>query len=138
MRNGTKVSLLLLLVMTGIGGVAAQPPGNQPKASGMEADVAKIKQAMLGNWESIALEVRPSAARNADFLLEVADLPAERRLRGVQLLLGGNGKTAGIGHGDEVAQMPQLHCKLPYPAGMGPAYKVFFSRASRLYSTTAL
>jgi len=29
----------------------------------MEADVTKIKQAMLGNWESIALEVRPSAAK---------------------------------------------------------------------------
>ena len=32
----------------------------------MEADVTKIKQAMLGNWESIAPEVRPSAAKNAD------------------------------------------------------------------------
>ena len=26
----------------------------------MEADVAKIKQAMLGNWESAAPEIRPS------------------------------------------------------------------------------
>ena len=26
----------------------------------MEADVAKIKEAMLGNWESIAPEIRPS------------------------------------------------------------------------------
>ena len=32
----------------------------------METDVTKIKQAMLGNWESIAPEVRPSAAKNAD------------------------------------------------------------------------
>ena len=32
----------------------------------MEADTAKIKQTMLGNWESIAPEVRPSAAKNAD------------------------------------------------------------------------
>src|SRR6516162_4462330 len=39
---------------------------NQTKASGMEADVTKIKQAMLGNWESVAPEVRPSAAKNAD------------------------------------------------------------------------
>jgi len=43
---------------------------------------------------------------NADFLFEVADLPAERWLGGVQLLLGGNGQTAGIGHGDEIAEMP--------------------------------
>ena len=66
MHIGTKMSLLLLLAMTGIGGAVAQSPGNQPKAAGMEADIAKIKQAMLGNWESIAPEVRPSAAKNAD------------------------------------------------------------------------
>ena len=32
----------------------------------MEADVTKIKQAMLGNWESVAPEVRPSASKNPD------------------------------------------------------------------------
>jgi hypothetical protein len=63
MRVSIGASLVLLLVMTG--GAAAQSSGNQAKASGME-DVTKIKQAMLGNWESIAPEVRPSAAKNAD------------------------------------------------------------------------
>jgi len=58
MRKTIRASLLLLLATTG--GAAAQSPGNQSKASGMEADVTKIKQAMLGNWESIAPEVRPS------------------------------------------------------------------------------
>jgi hypothetical protein len=71
---------------------------------------------------------------NADFLFEITDLPAERWLGSVQLLLGGNGQTAGIGHGDEVAEMPQLHCNLPYLTSMGPAYKVFFRPASALYS----
>jgi hypothetical protein len=66
MRKGIKASLLLLLAMTAIGEAAAQSPGTQPKASAMEADVTKIKQALLGNWESIAPEVRPSAAKNAD------------------------------------------------------------------------
>src|SRR6201990_3733743 len=66
MRRGIGASLLLVLVMTGAGGAAAQSSSNQSKASGMEADVTKIKQAMLGNWESIAPEVRPSAAKNAD------------------------------------------------------------------------
>jgi hypothetical protein len=66
MCRGIKTSLLLLLLMTGFGGAMAQSPSNQPRASGMEADVAKIKQAMLGNWESIAPEVRPSAAKNPD------------------------------------------------------------------------
>ena len=72
--------------------------------------------------------------RNADLLFEIPDLPAERWLRSVQLLLGGNGQTAGIGHGDEVTEMPQLHSNLPYLASMGPAYKVFFRRASGFYS----
>jgi hypothetical protein len=66
MRRSTGASLLLLLAMTAISGAAAQSPGNQAKAGAMEADVTKIKQALLGNWESIAPEVRPSAAKNAD------------------------------------------------------------------------
>jgi hypothetical protein len=66
MRNGIKASLLFLLMITAIDGAAAQSSSNQPKASGMEADITKIKQTVLGNWESIAPEVRPSAAKNAD------------------------------------------------------------------------
>jgi hypothetical protein len=66
MRSGIRASLLLLLLIAGSGGAAAQSGGNQPKVSGMEADVTKTKQALLGNWESIAPEVRPSAAKNAD------------------------------------------------------------------------
>jgi hypothetical protein len=60
MSKAIKASLLLLLLMTGFGGAAAQSPSNQQKASAMEADVAKIKEAMRGNWESIAPEIRPS------------------------------------------------------------------------------
>jgi hypothetical protein len=66
MRNIIKASLFFLLMITAVDGAAAQSSSNQPKASGMEADITKIKQAMLGNWESIAPEVRPSAAKNAD------------------------------------------------------------------------
>jgi hypothetical protein len=66
MCKGIRASLLVLLVMTGSGGAAAQSPGNQPRASGMEPDVAKVKEAMLGSWESIAPEVRPSASKNPD------------------------------------------------------------------------
>jgi hypothetical protein len=64
MRNAIRSSLLFFLVIGGIGGAAAQSPSNQPRASGMETDTAKIKQAMIGNWESLAPEVRPS--KNAD------------------------------------------------------------------------
>jgi hypothetical protein len=66
MRNGIRVSLFLLVMMTGLGGAAAQSPTNQPKAGGMETDVKKIKDALLGNWESIAPEIRPSALKNPD------------------------------------------------------------------------
>jgi hypothetical protein len=64
--GGRRASLLFVLMMTGIGGAAAQSPSEQPKASSMETDVTKIKQAMLGDWTSIAPEVRPSASKNAD------------------------------------------------------------------------
>jgi hypothetical protein len=63
MREAIRSSLLFFLV---IGGAAAQSPSSQPRASGMETDPAKIKAAMLGDWESIAPEVRPSAGKNAD------------------------------------------------------------------------
>jgi hypothetical protein len=67
MRKGVGACLLLILALApAIGGAAAQSPGNQPKASAMETDVAKIKQAMLGDWASIAPEIRPSASKNAD------------------------------------------------------------------------
>jgi hypothetical protein len=66
MRKAIRSSLLFFLVIGGISGAAAQSPSNQPKASGMETDTAKIKKAMLGDWQSIAPEVRPSASKNAD------------------------------------------------------------------------
>ena len=72
--------------------------------------------------------------RNADFLFEISNLPAERWLGSVELLLGGDGQTAGISHGDEVAEMPELHHKLPCLVSMGPAYKVFFNSTSGLYN----
>ena len=64
MRKIIRSSLLFFLVIGGTSGAAAQSPSNQPRVSGMDADVAKIKEGMLGNWESIAPEVRPS--KNAD------------------------------------------------------------------------
>ena len=42
---------------------------------------------------------------NADLMLEVADLAAERGLRGVQPLLGGEREAAGLGDRNEIAQM---------------------------------
>jgi hypothetical protein len=82
MWRGIQASLLFLLMTTAFGGAAAQSQSDQPRATGME-DVAKVKQAMLGNWESIAPEIRPS--KNPDgsmkpFFLKRAFkyLPADR------------------------------------------------------------
>jgi hypothetical protein len=66
MSKGITTSLLFLLVMGPFGMAAAQSPSRQPKASDMETDVRKIKETMLGDWESIAPEVRPSASKNPD------------------------------------------------------------------------
>ncbi|WP_210338432.1 hypothetical protein [Bradyrhizobium genosp. L] len=59
MSKGIGAALLVLL-MTGLGSAAAQSPGDQSRASAMAQDVATIKQALLGDWESIAPEIRPS------------------------------------------------------------------------------
>src|SRR5258705_4580993 len=66
MRKAIRGSLLFLLVMGAFGGATAQSASNQPRASGMETDVTKINEAMLGDWEGIAPEVRPSASKNPD------------------------------------------------------------------------
>jgi hypothetical protein len=68
MPKADRAMLLLLLVMTGLGEAAAQSPSHQPGTSVM--DVAKIKDALLGDWQSIAAEVRPSASKNPDGTLK--------------------------------------------------------------------
>ena len=82
MWRGIQALLLFLLVTTAPGDAVAQSQSDQPRATGME-DVAKIKQSLLGNWESIAPEIRPS--KNPDgsmkpFYLKRAFryLPADR------------------------------------------------------------
>jgi hypothetical protein len=60
MGKSIGASLVLFLALIGPGGAAAQSPGNQPRTPVMEKDVADIKQALLGNWESLASEIRPS------------------------------------------------------------------------------
>ncbi len=47
--------------------------------------------------------------RDADLVLQIADLAAQRRLRRVQNLLGRDRQAARLGDRDEIAEMPQLH-----------------------------
>ena len=46
---------------------------------------------------------------NADFVFEIADLPAQGRLRSVQPFLGRERKAALLGDRNEIAKVPQLH-----------------------------
>ena len=46
---------------------------------------------------------------DADLQLQIADLPAQRRLRRVQPPLGSIGEAAFLGNSHEIAQMPELH-----------------------------
>jgi len=55
---------------------------------------------------------------NADVVFEVADLPAQRRLSGMQPFLGRERQAALLGDRDEIAKMPQLHSADPYLSGM--------------------
>jgi hypothetical protein len=59
MRKTIRAPLLFLLVMGAFGGRGAVPQ-ESTEGSGMETDVAKVKEAMLGNCESIVPEIRPS------------------------------------------------------------------------------
>ena len=53
---------------------------------------------------------------DADFLLEVADLAAERGLSRVKPLLGGELHALRLGDRDEIAKMPKLHQPLSLPS----------------------
>jgi hypothetical protein len=71
MRKALGIPLLSILVLaTAVTAAAPQAPNAQRKESGMETGVTKIKEAMLGEWMSIAPEVRPSASKNADGTLK--------------------------------------------------------------------
>ena len=67
--------------------------------------------------------------RHADLVFEIADLAAQRRLRRVQPLLGGDRQAAFLGDRDEVAKVPQLHIPLHTWQVWYSAYKVFFRNA---------
>jgi hypothetical protein len=46
---------------------------------------------------------------NADLVLQIADLPAQRRLRRVQPFLSRERQAALLGDRDEITKVPQLH-----------------------------
>jgi hypothetical protein len=74
----------------------------------------------------------------ADLVFEIADLPAERRLRRVQPLRGRNRQASGLGDRDEIAKVAQLHSGLPYLAGMPLSLQSLFRvRQGRPHAASA-
>src|SRR5882672_377564 len=65
-----------------------------------------------------------------DLVLQVANLPAQRRLRGVEPQLGGRRQTAFLDHGYEITQVPQLHSH-SMPERYAAQLTKSFSRALR-------
>jgi len=60
----------------------------------------------------------------ADLVLQVADLPAEGGLRGVQSLLGREPQAALLGDGHEVAQVPQFQGRVRSLPGIAVTHEV--------------
>src|SRR5882757_8619456 len=73
--------------------------------------------------------------RDPDLIFEVAHLTAERRLRGMQSLLGRDCQASLFGDCDEIAKMPELHGGLPYLQGMSLSLQsLFLRRQGRLHA----
>jgi hypothetical protein len=71
MCKAIRIALSSIFVLaTAVTAAVSQAPDTRRKASDMETDVTKIKDAMFGEWVSIAPEVRPSASKNADGTLK--------------------------------------------------------------------
>ena len=72
-----------------------------------------------------------------DLIFQVADLPAERRLRGVQPALGRLGEAAHFGDGNEIAKMSELH-RAPMLCGVCHPLTKSFSSLSQVLSLWAM
>src|ERR1700722_10768473 len=73
--------------------------------------------------------------RDPDVIFELTHLTAERRLRGMQSLLGRDRQASLFGDRDEIAKMPELHGCLPYLQGMSLSLQSLFPRCQgRLYA----
>ena len=70
MRKVFRIALSSILVLAAAVTTAVSQAPTQRKASDVQTDIGKIKKALLGEWVSIAPEVRPSASKNADGTLK--------------------------------------------------------------------
>jgi hypothetical protein len=62
--------LILLAVASGLAACASLPQSSTQPEGASPMNVDQIKQALIGDWVSIAPEIRPSAGKNADGTLK--------------------------------------------------------------------
>ena len=84
-----------------------------PRAVGRRFDLQKrqprvIEENLSGGGERHAARLALQQL-HADFGFQIANLPAQRRLRGVQSPLGGGQQAAFLCDGNEIAQMSKFH-----------------------------
>lgn len=80
----------------------------------------------------------PDEQLRTHFLLEIAQLPAQRGLRGEQAPLRRGREIPLLGHGHEVTKMPQFHGEAMRGRYGSPIYKVLFSAANPAYCALAI
>src|SRR6202049_2739508 len=88
-----------------------------------------VEEGLAGGGQRDAM----NAARQQlgpDLVLQVANLPAQRRSGGVEPELGGRRQAALLDHGYEITQVPQLHSH-SMPERYAPQLTKSFSRALR-------
>ena len=115
--------------MHGVGQPVHLLPGEEAEREGWLGGLSRPpgrfhRRLRLSQRHSGVIEERPSrsgefdaagATRQelrADFVLQIADLAAERRLRRVQPAFGRDGEAALLGHRHEIPKMAQLHISL--------------------------
>ena len=80
------------------------PAADRVRGGQQRAGVGQQLPAGVGQRHAVAV---PCQQRGAEIVFQRADLPAEHRLRDVQLI-GGAAEVQPVGDGDEVAQLAQV------------------------------
>src|ERR1044072_8308461 len=74
---------------------------------------ASVVEEHAPGWCQFDAARAPRQKLGPDLFLEVSDLTAKRRLRGVQLFLCRQAEALGLGDRNEIAQVPEFHLLLP-------------------------
>ncbi len=121
-----------------LGGLGGAPCRLRRRFGLGEREPRMVEEGAAGGGERDAVDAARQE-RNADFIFEIADLPAQRRLRGVQPLLGGDREAALLGDRDEIAKVAQLHNAIPCLPGMVLSLQsLFHARQSGLLVLSTL